>query len=103
MYLRRIVALIAMLLIGPIGVLFAMGALGSLLTVLKAVWTGVLERPDFREETGDVRILRTATPEWFWDNVTFYTFVFVVLALIAVAIIWPLTRCLGRCFRKPGD
>ena len=103
MYLRRIGALITMLLIGPIGLLFAVGALGSLGMVLKAVSTGVFERPDFREETGDVRISRTATPEWFWDNVTFYTFVSVVLASIAAAIIWLLTMYLGRRFRKPAD
>ena len=97
---RRIVTVITMLLVGSIGLFFALGALGSLGMVLKALWTGVFERADFRENTGDVRIFRVADPDWFWGNVGFYTFVSVVLGFMAGAIICPLAACLRYRFRR---
>ena len=97
--LRRFMAVIAMLLIGSIGLFFAMKALSFSGMVLSAVWTGVFQRPDFREDTGDVRILRASDPDWFWGNVEFYTFVSVVFLLIAVPIILPLVIYIKHCFR----
>jgi hypothetical protein len=101
MYWRRILTVIAMLLTGSIGLFIAMAALGCLGMVLNALWTGVFERPDFRENMGDVRILRATDPEWFWSNVAFYTYISVELGVMGGAITLPLAVCLKLRFRNP--
>lgn len=58
--------------------------------VSSALWYGVFERPDFREDTGDVRIVKAIDPDWFWSNVEFYAFVSIICVVIAVAILLPL-------------
>jgi hypothetical protein len=68
--------------------------------VLSALWTGVFERPDFRENTGDVRIFRATDADWFWSNVEFYALASVVFCLIAVAIILPLAIYLKRSLAR---
>jgi hypothetical protein len=97
---KRILAVIVALLVGPIGLIFATGAFGCLSMVVKGLWTGVLEREDYLGATGDVRIVRITDPDWYWENIEFYTFVFVVLGLIATAIIWSLLKLLRYSFRK---
>lgn len=101
LYLHRVVAIAAMLLFGPVGLIFAWGAFGSLTMVLKALWTGVLKRPDFREATGDVVILLSERPGDFWIQVRFYTVIALVLGSIALAIILPFAIYLGQALRKP--
>ena len=89
MFLRRFIAVIVTVLIGPIGLFFAMLALAFFKKVLSAVWTGVFVQQDLRENTGDSTILRTTDPDLFWGQVEFYTVVSVVLCLIAVTIFLP--------------
>src|SRR5262245_48254483 len=90
LYLRRVVAAIAILLIGPIGLVFAFGAFAQLIRVLDALWTGVFQRPDFREDTGDVIIWRTERPGDFWNQVTFYAVIGAALGSLALVINLPL-------------
>ena len=71
LYLRRVVPVIAMLLIGPIGLVFAFAAFADLKVVVPALWTGVFRPPDFLEGTGDVIICRTERPGDFWNQVNF--------------------------------
>jgi hypothetical protein len=101
MLLRRFIAVIVMLPIGALGFIFVTQALYFSGMVLSAVVTGVFERPDFREATGDVRILQTADPDWFSGNVKFYTIVSVGLWLIAAFLVWVLLISVRHGFRTP--
>ncbi len=97
----RFIAVIATLLIGPLGLFFAMLALGFGRTVVSALWTGVFVGSDLREGTGDYRILRTTDPALFWDQVEFYTVVSVVFCFIAMIIILPLVIYIKVAFERP--
>jgi ABC-type sugar transport system permease subunit len=88
--LRWFGVILAILLLGPIGVFFAIQALYFSKMVSSALWYGILERPDFREGTGDVRIVKITDPDWFWSNVEFYTLVSIISVSIAVAVLLPL-------------
>ncbi len=101
LYLHRSVAVIAMLVFAPIGLFFVWGVFSSLRMVLKEVWTGVIERPNFMDDTGDVTIWRSEQPGDFWIAVRLYTVVAVVLGSIALSIFLPLSTYLRRSFRKP--
>jgi hypothetical protein len=68
--------------------------------VLPALWTGVFERPDFREETGGVRIVRATDPDWFWGNVEFYSFLAIVFCVIATLFLLPLAIRIAAVFRR---
>jgi hypothetical protein len=98
--MRRLLAVIAILIVGSIGLLLALLALGFLIDVLSALWTGVFERPDYRENTGDVRIVRATDPDWYWSNVQVYACLSFVLGSTAVPILWLLTLGIRECFRK---
>jgi hypothetical protein len=98
--LRRLVAIVVILFIGPIGLLFTGGALGFSKMVLWALWSGVFERPDFRENTGDVSIWKSSAPDVFWANVVFYSIVSLVCFQFAVATLWPLVIYVRRAFRN---
>jgi hypothetical protein len=98
--MRRLLAVIAILIVGSIGLLLALLALGFLIDVLSALWTGVFERPDYRENTGDVRIVRATDPDWYWSNVQFYTGVSFLLGSTAMPILWLLTLGIREFFRK---
>ena len=100
LYLRRVVAVIAMLLIGPIGLVFAFAAFADLKMVVPALWTGVFRRPDFLEGTGDVIICRTERPGDFWNQVTFYAVIGAVLGSLALVINLPLVTYIWRAFRR---
>ena len=82
--------ILVILLIGPIGSYFAFLAFYFSKMVASALLFGVFERPDFREDTGDVRIVKTIDPDWFWSNVKFYTVVSIICVSIAIAILLPL-------------
>ena len=99
--LRRIVAAIAVFLIGPIGVVFALEAYAFLTMVLRALWTDVFRRPDFLGDTGDVTICRTERPGDFWNQVTFYGVIGAILGSIALVINLPLVTYFWRAFRRP--
>jgi hypothetical protein len=71
--------------------------------VLKALWTGAFERPDFREDTGDVTILRSEQPGDFWNNVTFYAVMALLLLSFSLAFFYPLATYLRRAFRTPSN
>jgi hypothetical protein len=88
-----------MLLIGPIGSYFAFLAFYFSKMVTSALRCGVFERPDFREDTGDVRIVKTIDSDWFWSNVEFYTVVSIICVSIAIAILVPLAIYI----KKPSD
>jgi len=100
LYLHRVVAVMAMLLIGPVGLIFALSAFGPLAMVLKALWTGVFERPDFLGDTGDVTILRSEQPGDFWNNVTFYAVIALLLLSFSLGFFYPLVTYLRRVLRK---
>jgi small-conductance mechanosensitive channel len=103
LYLHRVVSIIALFLFGPVGLIFAWYAFGPLAMVLKALWTGVFERPDFLGDTGDVTILRSEQPGNFWDNVTFYAVIAVLLLSFSLAFFYPLVTYLRRVLRKPPN
>lgn len=99
-YLWRLIAVIATLVVGLIGLFFALWALVFSEMVLWAVVTGVLRGTDFRENTGDWTVLRATDPEEFWSLVGFYTPVSIVSWLIALALIWPVAICLRKLCSK---
>jgi len=94
------VAITAMLLFGPAGLIFAWSAFGPLGMVLKALRTGAFERPDFLGDTGDVTILRSEQPGDFWNSVTFYAVIALLLFSFSLAFFCPLVTYLRRVFRK---
>jgi hypothetical protein len=98
--IRRFSIWTAALLIGLPGLYLALGAFYFSRIVLLAVWTGVFERPDFREATGGVTIFRVTNPDWFWGNVEFYSFLSVGLWVIAVVLILPFTIRIASGFRR---
>jgi hypothetical protein len=87
---RRFGVILARLLVGLIGAFFAVQGFYFSKMASSALWYGVFERPDFRENTGDVRIVKITDPDWFWSNVEFYAVVGCICVLIAVAILLPL-------------
>jgi hypothetical protein len=103
LYLHRVVSIIALFLFGPVGLIFAWCAFGPLAMVVKALCTGVFERPDFLGDTGDVTILRSEQPGNFWDNVTFYAVIAVLLLSFSLAFFYPLVTYLRRVLRKPPN
>jgi hypothetical protein len=94
--MRRIKPILVAIIVAPIGWVFASYAFLFSRMVLSALWMGVLERPDFRENTGDVRIVRATDPDWFWSNIEFYSFLSLIFCLIAAIIAVPLTIYLKR-------
>ena len=88
--MRQFIAWTAALVTGLPGIFSGLLALNFSRIVLSAVWTSVLERPDFREETGDVRIFRATDPDWFWGNVEFYSILSIVLWMTAMVLVFPL-------------
>jgi hypothetical protein len=94
--LHRSVAVIAMLVFGPFGLFFFWGAFSSLRMVLKGVWTGVFEQPNFIDDTGNATIWRSEQPGDFWLAVRLYTVVAVVLGSIALSIFLPLSTYIRR-------
>ena len=98
--IRQFVVWTVALVLALPGILLAGMTLVCLVIVLPALWTGVLERPDFLGGMENVRIVRTADPSWFWSNVEFYGFVSVVLGAITPVLFLPLAFRIAAVFRR---
>jgi hypothetical protein len=91
LYLHRVVSIIAMLLFGPVGLIFAGWALRSLAMLLKALRVGFYERPDLLGDAGDVvTISRSEQPGDFWNNATFDAVIALLLLSFSLAFFLPL-------------
>ena len=82
------------------GVLLACVALTCLVIALPALWTGLVERPDFMGPMGNVRIVLATDPDGFWSNVEFYGVLSILLGAITVALLLPLAIRIAAIFRR---
>lgn len=100
---HRIISGALLLFLGPLGLLIAFTVLRLSKWLLTALWTGVLERVNMIDGTGDVTFLMTKEPVDFFFNFVFWSFVSLILGLISTAILWPIIVYVHRSFRKQRE
>ena len=100
MSIGRSISWVVVLVIALPGLLSALVTLFFLRMVLPALWTGVFERPDFRDGTDDVRIVRATDPDWYWGNVEFYSVLAAVSCAIAAGLLLPLAFRIAAVIRS---
>jgi hypothetical protein len=98
--LGRLISLTPMLIVGLIGLFFALSGLGIARSIVSALLTGVFVRQDELGATGEVRISRATDPIWFWDNLKAWSLVAFVLTLIGLSILLPVTVCMRQRMRS---
>jgi hypothetical protein len=96
---RKLIVWTVAFLVALPGFYLALGALYFSRMVVSAIWTGVFQRPDFREATEDVVIFKIAEPGLFWGNVEFYSIISFVLWMVTLTLLFPLAIKIVGAFR----
>ena len=103
MRLKRTIVGMLFLLVGPFGLFLALFAFGKFISIITAIWTGVFERPNYMDGTGDAIISRAQDPDLFWSNIQFWSFASILAGFFGLIILWSLAVSMKQTRRAPNE